>query len=154
MTSVKASMSIHAGIKIPGWLLFVYLLYSQAIPAIHYEWGVKMGTQDSPEKVTEVGTSFWYGFAFGDLVCYIPLLGIGLFSHDKPLGKAALTAALGITVYWPIVCLTAAVTARNAPGWHLDKSDEAQFWVALPIIAVWALWSLRCVSNQVPLKCG
>ena len=30
-------------LQIPGWLLLVYLLYAQAIPALDYDLGVRMG---------------------------------------------------------------------------------------------------------------
>jgi hypothetical protein len=55
-------------LQIPGWLLLAYLAYAQAIPAFDYELGVRMGTQESAQKITEVGAAFWYGFAFSDLV--------------------------------------------------------------------------------------
>ena len=49
-------------IQIPGWLLMVYLIYAQGIPALNYQWGVNMGTQEPAETITEVGAAFWYGF--------------------------------------------------------------------------------------------
>lgn len=84
-----------------------------------------MGTQDSTEVVTEVGVAFWkgkvqlsrdlhhmmrpylayltyltssLGFALGDLMFYIPILGFGLLTSNC----VALSAALGVTVYWTI----------------------------------------------------
>ena len=61
-------------IQVPGWLLLLYLIYAQAIPAFNYESGVSMGTQEPVDVVSGVGVAFWYGFAFGDLLVYIPLL--------------------------------------------------------------------------------
>ena len=124
-----------------GWLLFVYLAYAQGIPAFDYELGVRMGTQESAEQITAVGTAFFYGFAFADAVLYIPLLAVGLLGlwNSSSWGRVLTAAALGITVYWPIVCLAMAVKARSAPGWNLDDSD---YWVVLPLIALWALWGL------------
>lgn len=129
-------------IQVPGWLLLVYLVYAQAIPTFNYDLGVAMGTQEPAATVTEVGVAFWYGFAFGDLVVYIPLLALGLLGYglERRWGTATLAAALGITVYWPIVCLAAIVVARTAPGWTLP--NENAYWVVLPIIAVWAAWGL------------
>ena len=72
-------------LQVPGWLLLFYLIYAQAIPAFSYETGVAMGTQEPSEQITEVGVAFWYGFAFADLVTYIPLLAVGLIGHY--LGK-------------------------------------------------------------------
>jgi hypothetical protein len=133
-------------LQIPGWLLLAYLFYSQAIPAFDYELGVRMGTQESAQKITEVGTAFWYGFAFSDLVIYIPLLGAGLIGHwlARPWWRVILGAALGITLYWPVVVLATAVDARNVSGWNID---ETAYWIVLPTIAAWALWGLLRVAH-------
>ena len=125
-----------------GWLLVVYLIYAQAIPAFDYDLGIAMGTQEPAQMISEVGVAFWYGFAFGDLVAYIPLLALGLigFGLGRAWGRVILAAALGVTIYWPIVCLAAVVDARGAVGW--DLADETPFWVVLPLIAVWGVWGL------------
>ncbi len=47
----------------PGWLLFAYLLFAQGIPAIDYQFGVAMGTQEPAAVISEVGVAFWKGFA-------------------------------------------------------------------------------------------
>ncbi len=126
----------------PGWLLLLYLVYAQAIPAFDYDLGISMGTQEPAEVVTEVGVAFWYGFAFGDLVVYIPLLALGLIGYglDRNWGRVTLVAALGITVYWPVVCLSTIVAARGAPGWNLP--DENAYWMVLPVISAWGAWAL------------
>ena len=81
-------------IQIPGWLLLLYLVYAQAIPAVNYEAGVTMGTQEPAEVVSDVGVAFWYGFAFADLVAYIPLLALGLIGYwsGKAWGRITLAA--------------------------------------------------------------
>ena len=126
----------------PGWLLLFYLVYAQAIPAFDYDRGIAMGTQESSEIITEIGVAFWYGFAFGDLVTYIPLLLIGLVGHwsRKIWGRTLLSAALGITVYWPVVCLAAVVAARGTTGWNL--ANETIYWIVLPLISFWGVWGL------------
>ena len=125
-------------IQAPGWLLLSYLVYAQAIAAFDYGMGVRLGTQEPAAVVSEVGVAFWYGFAVGDLLVYIPLLASGLvgFWLNKRWGQPVLGAALGITVYWPIVCLAAVVAARDASGWNLV--DETPYWIVLPLIAAWA----------------
>ena len=55
-----------------GWLLFLYSLYAQGIPAVDYGLGVAIGTQEPRETIAGVGVAFWFGFALGDLVVYIP----------------------------------------------------------------------------------
>lgn len=136
-------------IQLPGWALLLYLSYAQAPAAFSYDLGVRMGTQEPADMITTVGTAFWYGFSFGDLVVYIPLLIAGLIGHwlDRRWTPAVLGSALGITVYWPIVCLAAVVAARGAPGWHLP--GETDYWVVLPIIAAWGAFGLwRIVRRQ------
>ena len=63
-------------VQVPGWALLLYLVFAQGLTAFSYELGVSMGTQEPAEMITEVGTAFWDGFALGDLLTYIPVLGI------------------------------------------------------------------------------
>ena len=129
-------------LQCPGWLLLAYLVYAQGIPAFDYELGVTMGTQEPANAITEVGTAFWYGFAFGDLVTYIPLLAWGLIGHlrDAPWGRIVLGAAMGITVYWPVVSLAVLVKARDAAGWRI--TSEMPYWIVCVAIALWGAWGL------------
>lgn len=139
---------IFWGIQIPGWLLLLYLICAQGTAAFDYDLGVSMGTQESAENITEVGTAFWYGFALGDLLIYIPILLFGLIGHfrSKSWGKFLLAGALGITVYWPIVCLSALAAAREAPGWNI--TNETPYWLVLPVIALWGAWGIVAVMAQ------
>lgn len=133
-------------VQIPGWLLLVYLVYAQVPAAFDYELGVRMGTQEPVEAITEVGAAFWYGFALADLLVYIPILAAGLLGlwRDCRWGPAVLGAALGITIYWPVVALAAAVDARDAEGWAID---ETLYWIVLPIITLWALVALSHIAR-------
>lgn len=126
----------------PGWLLLLYLVYAQAIPAFNYELGVALGTQEPASVVSEVGVAFWYGFAFGDLVIYVPLLAVGLVGYwlGHKWARIILAAAMGVTVYWPVVCLAAVVAARDARGWNLPH--EIPYWIVLPLITTWGAWVL------------
>jgi hypothetical protein len=132
----------------PGWLLLIYLIYAQGIPAFDYQLGVTMGTQESAAQITEVGASFFWGFAFADLVIYIPLLTAGLIGHwlAKTWGQVMLAAALGITAYWPIVSLATVVAAKDVNGWNL--SAEADYWAVLPVIVLWAVYGFWFILKQ------
>ena len=137
----------------PGWLLLIYLIYAQGISAFGYELGVAMGTQEPVEMVTEVGAAYWYGFALGDLLTYIPILCIGLIGHLRGAhwGRIALAAALGITVYWPVVSLAALVDARDAAGWNV--SSEMPYWIVCLLTAAWGtygLWLIMRESQPIP----
>jgi len=141
--SVKARRSASFwGIQIPGWLLLVYLVFAQGISALDYDIGVAMGTQEPVERITEVGAAFWYGFALGDVLTYIPILLAGLIGHIRGTrwGSYLMAAALGITVYWPVVCLCSLVAARGASGW--DIASETDYWTVLPAITVWGVCGL------------
>jgi hypothetical protein len=128
--------------------LLFYLVYAQAIPAFNYDLGVTMGTQESAEKITEVGVAFWYGFAFGDLVIYLPLLTLGLmgYARRRNWGQLLLAAALGVTAYWPVVCLAAVVAARGTAGWSIES--ELLYWVVLPLISLWAVCGLLHITRH------
>ena len=126
----------------PGWLLPVYLLIAQAPAAFSYELGVAMGTQEPAGMISEVGTAFWHGFAIADTLIYIPLLFLGLIGHlrDRPGARVALSAALCISVYLPLGCLSAMVCARDAAGW--DLIGEGPYWIVCLTIAAWGIWGL------------
>ena len=134
-----------------GWLLLAYLTYAQLIAALDYERGVQLGTQEPAAQITEVGVAFFKGFAFGDLVTYVPLLLVGLIGHflRQHWGRIAFAAALGITVYWPMVCLAAVYTAREAEGWLLGSPIE--YWAILPIITLWGVWGLWTLLQEAQL---
>lgn len=126
-------------IQIPGWALFLYLIVAQCPAAFSYKLGVRMGTQEPAREITEVGVAIFWGFALADLVFYTPLLGLSLAGQFLGADWAPLVlgAALGITVYWPIVSLATVKAARDAPGWNMPK--ERQYWIVLPLIALWGL---------------
>ena len=66
-----------------------------------------------------------------------------VFGATLVLAGVVLGAALGITVYWPIVCLAALVDARDATGWNV--ASETPYWIVCVAIASWgasALWAL------------
>ncbi len=65
----------------PGWALVAYLVWAQCLTAFSYALGVRMGTQEPAERITEVGVAFWWGIAVADLVVYTPLLAAGLAAH-------------------------------------------------------------------------
>ena len=84
---------------------------------------------------------------------------VGLVLRDKPFfttsaaslyvlgGFAALAAALGITVYWPIVSLAALVDARNASGWEI--ASEGPYWIVCLLVASWGVLGL-CLLIRKP----
>ena len=148
MTTIRKRGLAFWALQGPGWLLLIYLIYTQGISAFSYELGVAMGTQESLEMITEVGAAFWYGFALGDLLTYIPILCVGLIGHLRGAywGQMMLAAALGITVYWPVVSLAALVDARDAAGWNI--SSEVPYWIVCSLIAIWGAWGLWFIIKE------
>lgn len=142
MTTPRKRRVAFLALQVPGWFLLIYLIYAQGISAFDYQLGVTMGTQEPVAAVTEVGAAYWYGFAVGDVLTYIPILCVGLVGHLRRArwGRIALAAALGITVYWPVVSLAALVDARNAVGWNI--TSEIPYWIVCLLIAAWAAWGL------------
>lgn len=143
-------------LQVPGWLLLIWLVYAQGISALSYEFGVAMGTQEPVERITQVGVAFWYGFAFADLIVYLPLLLVGLIGHLRGTnwGRVSFAAALGISVYWPLVSLAALVDARDAPGWEIG--DERPYWLVCLLVAAWGavgLWLLMRHPNNTGDDC-
>lgn len=137
-------------IQIPGWLLFLYLFVAQGLAGFSYDLGVRMGSQEPPEQITEVGAAFWYGFALGDLLTYIPLLAAGLVGYwvGRRWGTIVLAAAAGITIYWPVVCLVAMVDARDAVGWTI--ASETPYWVVCLAVCGWGLAALGTLLKPGP----
>jgi hypothetical protein len=126
----------------PGWLLLLYLVIAQGLSALNYQLGVRMGTQEPEDRITKVGVAFFWGIAVADLIFYIPLLCAGLIGHwlGTEWGALLLAAALGITIYWPAMCLATVRRARRMQAWSLPK--ERDYWIVLPLIAGWAALSL------------
>ncbi|NNE80321.1 MAG: hypothetical protein HKN18_08630 [Silicimonas sp.] len=135
-------------VQFPGWLLVFYLVVAQCTSALSYSLGVRMGTQEPADRITDVGVAFFKGFAGADLVFYVPLLAIGLVGHyrNAAWSDVILGGALGITIYWPIVCLWAVWAAHGATGWDLPK--EAQYWVVLPLISIWGAVSMAVMLGS------
>ncbi len=50
-------------IQSAGWLLFAYLVVAQCAAAVSYALGMKMGTPEPTERITDVGVSFFKGYA-------------------------------------------------------------------------------------------
>ena len=129
-------------IRLPGWLLLAYLVYSQAFAAVHYQWGVQLGTQDSEAAVSPVGVAFEHALAVANLIWWIPLLAVGLVYYDrKPWGRSALVMALALTVYAPLVIFVTAVLTRcSAPEWKVKQTTRFWWWIEPILLVAWSFW--------------
>lgn len=125
-----------------GILLTIMLLIGQTFSLINYDLTVSIGLQESVEEVSEVGVAWAKGFAFGDTVLYLPLLLIGIIGllKRRSWGFYSMFGALAITVYWPIVSLSAIFIGRSVLNLNPDK--YVSYSIILPLIAIYGLWGM------------
>lgn len=131
-----------------GSLLTIVYLCGQTGSLINYEFTVSMDLQEPVNEITEVGVALNKGFGLGDTLCYIPLFILGIIGliKAKNYGYYAMTGALAITVYWPIVALSTLYFAKGAPGFHF--TDYISYSIILPLISFYGIWGLWFLYRQ------
>ena len=137
---------------IAGFLLLVMLLVGQMMSFINYEFTVSIGLQESEDVVGEMGVALNKGFGVGDTIIYIPLLIFGLLGllSGKRWGLFAMTGALAITSYWPMVCLFFLLFAKGISGFHFTEYlSYSIILLLITIYGLWGLWYLYRRSNSV-----
>jgi hypothetical protein len=123
-------------------LLAIWFILGQTLCIFFYDFTVSLGFQDSINDVTAVGVAFNKGFGIADTLFYIPLLISGIIGilKKKRMGIYLMFSALAITVYWPIVCLSAVYFAKGDPGWNL--TSYAEYTMILSLITVYGVWGM------------
>ncbi len=123
-----------------GILLNVIYVLGQTMAVINYDFTVSIDLQEPIEEITEIGVALNKGFGFGDTVFYIPLFVIGIIGLLKKseVGLYAMFAAMAVTVYWSIVCLSFVFYAKGAPGWHF--TGYTSYSIILSLITLYGLW--------------
>jgi hypothetical protein len=141
-------------LQITTWLFCAYLFLTQVLPAFDYEIGVAMGTQERAAEVGSVGVAMFQGFCVADALVYVPLFIVGLLLHQSGYesSRIVLSAAYGITVYWPIVCLATVQEARG--HWALSEKRQDEYWTVLPLISIWGLICLVLINLETPKRRG
>jgi len=91
---------------------------------VNYDFTVAIYLQEAQDVVGEMGVAVNKAFGVGDTVIYIPLLLSGLIGlwQRKQWGLWPLVGALGITAYWPVVCLFIFFFAKGSPGFNFTKT--------------------------------
>ena len=108
----------------PGWIVLISLLLVQVPGAFDYEWMVSLGLQESEDEISPVGVAFGVGCCVCDTIFYVPLLLVGLLGFPKHrCAHSCLSAALGITLYWPVMYLVAFQRASQLEEWNLDLTN-------------------------------
>jgi len=134
-------------------LLLIFLIIGQSYSLIDYQYAVSIGLQESSEEVTKVGIAWLKAFAIGDTIVYIPLLFAGIIGMIKKRkwGYFSMFASLAISIYWPIVNLSAIYLAKNDINLNPDK--YVSFTIILPIISIYGLWGIWYIyKNHSLLK--
>ena len=128
-----------------GWVLWAVLALVQCVSALRYDFGVALGLQQPASAISPVGAAWWHGFAVADSLVFVPLMAIGLVGHRRgtALGRIALAAAAGISVYWPAVFGASMVLSRRVDGWKMPS--ETAIWAFGGVFFAWGLMALYCL---------
>lgn len=123
-----------------GALLTIFFLLGQTMAIIDYGLAVALGLQEPATDITAVGVAFNKGFGFGDTFVYIPLFIGGLIGLLKrnAFGPFLMAGAMAITVYWPVVCLSALFYAKGSAGFQFN--NYLSYAVLLALILVYGAW--------------
>ena len=125
--------------------LFAILVLGQMMSFIDYDFTVSLGLQEPAEMVTLMGVAVNKAFGLGDTIVYIPLLVAGLAGLwlRRRWGAPAMTGALAITAYWPVVSFSLLIFARGTPGFNFERFLPYGIVLALIFLyAVWGMWYL------------
>ncbi|MDH3267888.1 MAG: hypothetical protein OEM46_03440 [Ignavibacteria bacterium] len=129
-------------VMISGILIVVLLLLGQTMSFINYEFTVSLGLQEPVDQIGKIGVAVNKAFGVGDTIIYIPLLIVGLIGlwHKKKWGIWSMVAALGITAYWPVVCLFIIFFSVSVP--EVNFTDVYSYVVVLGFITLYGLWGI------------
>jgi hypothetical protein len=128
-----------------GILIVIMLLTGQMISFIDYEFTVSLGLQESVDDIGMMGVATNKAFGVGDTVVYLPILLIGLIGlwQKKEWGIFAMTSALGITVYWPIVNIFIIIFSEGSPDFNYPNfTSIVLILIVITIYGIWGLWYL------------
>ena len=129
-------------LMILGILSSVMFLVGQTMSFINYDFTVSIGLQESKDIVGEMGVAINKGFGVGDTIIYLPLLVIGIVGLwlRKMWGLFAMAGALGVTAYWPMVCIFYLLFAKDSPGFSF--TNFTSYTILLTAFTVYGLWGL------------
>ena len=125
-----------------GVLILLMLIMGQTMSFINYEFAVSIGLQESEKAVGKMGVTVNKAFGVGDTMIYLPIMLAGLIGLwlKKTWGLFTMAAAMGITAYWPMVCLFVLIFSEGTPGFNFD--DFTTYTIVLTSITIYGLWGL------------
>ncbi len=127
-------------------LLLLMLLIGQTGGLINYQMAVRLGLQESTDVITQFGVAMNRGFAAADTIIYVPLVVFAIlgFLCKKRWGLICMAGVMGITAYWPLVCLLTLIFAHGTPGFSFDS--YLAYSVVLGTISLLGVWGLAFLS--------
>ncbi|MFC1672645.1 hypothetical protein ACFL12_00690 [Pseudomonadota bacterium] len=135
-----------------GLVLNTLFVLGQVYSLIDYERTVTWGLQEPAAEIGNTGMAFNFGFAVADTVFYVPVFLAGLLGlwQRKAWGAVALTAACGVSVYWPVMSTAAAQFGQGQAGFGYP-SPIAYLPLTLPsfVYGVWGMWYLHTHRSEL-----
>ena len=135
-----------------GIIILFMLFLGQTMSFINYEFTVSLGLQESIEQIGSFGVAVNKGFGISDTIIYIPLMLIGLIGTwtKKKWGIWSMIAALGITIYWPVVCLAIIFLSEGVPD--VQFTDIMEYVLILSFITFYGIWGLWYLYKYYSLE--
>jgi hypothetical protein len=139
MNSRKSGFCV---LMILGVFFLLMLLFGQMMSFINYDFSVSLGLQESVDILGDTGVAINKAFGVGDTMIYLPLLLIGLIGLwlKKKWGLFSMIGALGITAYWPMVCLFILIMTKGLPEFHFNSFIE--YTVVLSLFTIYGIWGI------------
>lgn len=133
--------------------LLVMIIIGQTGALINYKLMVRLGLQESKDAVSALGVAMNKGFAAGDTIIYLPLLLLGIIGLllKKAWGLVTMTAALGITAYWPMSCLFYMWFAKGLPSFNFGCFvSYTVILISITVLSLIGLFYLykKCYKTQ------
>ncbi len=140
----------------PGfWVLFIFSLFmlimillGQTMSFIDYDFTVSLGLQESKDIVGGFVVAFNKGLGIGDTIIYLPLLIFGLYGmwYSKKWGEYAMSGAMAITAYWPVVNISLLYFAKGEKGFFF--TNFLFYTILLISIAIIGLWGFLYIYKN------
>lgn len=128
---------------IGGAVLGAAYIAGQTLSLFDYERTVAWGLQEAEADIGITGRAFNFGFAIADTVFYVPILAAGLWGlwRRASWARVPLVAALGISVYWPLLTTAAAAFGHGQPGFgYLAPAAYLPLTGPSLVYGLWGLW--------------
>ena len=141
------------------WVMVVFLtlsailmLIGQATPIFNYDLAVRLGFQNSAERITDFGVQVIRAFCVADTAVFIPLTLFALIGLllKKRWSLFVIAATTGISVYWVVAYAFMVRFLNGMPGYQVTLA--APDWIIMgsyTLFGIWALLYLICRGERL-----